>query len=204
MMHLGRRSLILLFSALPLLAAEPRLSPEDREKARKWLDDSRTQFLGAIDGVTPEQWTWKPAPDRWSIGEIAEHVVLGEASQFANVKRALATEPNAAWEEQTKGKTALLEMALAGRMGKAQAPEAIVPKGGMTPATVRERFARQHAEIAEFAAKTELLLKQHTVNSPFFGPLSAYQWLLYAPLHTVRHCQQIAEVKGTAGYPRLK
>ena len=29
----------------------------------------------------------------------------------------------------------------------------------------------------------------------------AYQWLIYAQLHTMRHDKQIAEVKATAGYP---
>jgi hypothetical protein len=46
-------------------------------------------------------------------------------------------------------------------------------------------------------------LKQYTVEHPFpvFGTLNAYQWLIYVPLHTMRHDKQIAEVKATAGYP---
>jgi hypothetical protein len=31
--------------------------------------------------------------------------------------------------------------------------------------------------------------------------LHAYHWLLYVPLHTIRHNQQIAEVKAAPGYP---
>ena len=33
------------------------------------------------------------------------------------------------------------------------------------------------------------------------APVSGYDRLVYAPLHTLRHIKQIAEVKGTAGYP---
>ena len=36
---------------------------------------------------------------------------------------------------------------------------------------------------------------------PIFKVLNAYQWLLYIPLHNLRHDQQIAEVKRTPGYP---
>jgi hypothetical protein len=192
----------LLVAVAPLIAADARMTDGDRTNAAKWLEKSRTEFLAAIQGLSEEQWKWKPAPDRWSIAEVAEHVVLAEAGQFANVKMALAGSPNPAWEEQTARKTAMLETVLAGRMGKAQAPEAIVPKEGLTRAQAVERFERQRKEIVQFAAGTDLPLKQYTLPNAFFGPLNAYQWLLYAPLHTLRHNQQIAEVKASPGYPK--
>src|SRR5262249_3864503 len=125
-----RRVSLFVLAAISLFAADARMTAEDRAKALRWLEQSRAEFLSAIDGVSEEQWKWKPAPERWSIGEIAEHVVLGEASQFANVKKALAGAANPAWEEQTKGKTEMLENILAGRLGKVQAAEAIMPKEG--------------------------------------------------------------------------
>ena len=59
-------------------------------------------------------------------------------------------------------------------------------------------------EIEKFAAETKDTLKEHTVEHPFqfFGTLNAYQWLIYVPLHTMRHDKQIAEVKATPGYPK--
>ena len=93
---------------------------------------------------------------------------------------------------------------MAPRLGKATAPEPIVPSGKMTQAEVRETFLKQRAEIEKFAKTTEVALKEHTAEHPFpvFGTLSAYQWLIYVPLHTERHDKQIAEVKATAGYPK--
>ena len=192
----------LLLLSMPLFASEVRMTQEDRTKVINWLEESRKEFLAAIDGVNESQWTWKSAPDRWSIGEVAEHVVLAEAALFANVKKALALPPNEKWEAETQGKTAELEAVLAPRLGRVQAPEPIVPKGGMTFAQVKERFETQRAEIVKFAKETDLPLKQHILANPFFGPLNAYQWLIYSPLHTMRHDKQIAEVKATPGYPR--
>jgi hypothetical protein len=185
-----------------LSAADARMTAEERTKVLSWLEESRKEFLSAIDGVTDQQWTWKPAPDRWSVGEIAEHVVLAEAAQFGNVKKAISSTADPAWEEKTKGKTATLEAILAPRLGKAQAAEAIVPKGKMTLAQVKERFEQQRAEIERFATETDVPLKQYTIDNAFFGPLNGYHWLIYAPLHTMRHDKQIAEVKATAGYPK--
>ena len=185
-----------------LLSADARMTQNERVKVLTWLEDSRKEFLTAIDGVTNEQWKWKPSPDRWSVGEVAEHIVLAEAAVFGNVKRAIASPPNLAWEDKTKGKTETLEAVLAPRRGKAQAPEAIVPKAGMTKTQVIERFQTQRVEILKFATETDLPLKQYTIDNPFFGPLNAYHWLIYAPLHTMRHDKQIAEVKATPGYPK--
>jgi uncharacterized damage-inducible protein DinB len=197
-----RRILAVLVAAAPLVAADARMTDADRANAAKWLEQSRKEFLAAVQGLSEEQWKWKPAPDRWSIAEIAEHVVLAEAAQFANVKKAIAGAPNPAWEEQTARKTAMLETVLAGRMGRVQAPEAIVPKEGLSRSQALERFERQRKEIVQFAAESDLPLKQYTMVNAFFGPLNAYQWLLYAPLHTLRHNQQIAEVKASPGYPK--
>ena len=193
-----------LMLALPVAAADPHMTAAERTKVLNWLEDSGKQFLAAIDGVSDAQWKWKPAPGRWSVGEVAEHIVLAEASQFAKVKAALAAPASADWETQTKGRTETIEMVMAPRLGKAQAPEPLVPGGNMTRAQARERFVAQRAEILKFARETDAALKEHLAEHPMpmFNPLNAYQWLIYIPLHNLRHEKQIAEVKATAGYPK--
>jgi hypothetical protein len=199
-----RRIALLGVMCLPLCAADAHMTAEERMKVIGYLEESRKEFLAAIDGVTAEQWKWKPAPERWSVGETAEHIVLAEALLFGNVQKAIASPPNPAWEEKTKGKTEFIERVMAPRLGKATAPEPIVPSGRMTQAQVRETFLKQRVEIEKFARETEVALKEYTVEHPFavFNTLNAYQWLIYAPLHTERHDKQIAEVKATQGYPK--
>ena len=199
-----RLVMLSLASYLPLCAAEARITPEERTKVLGWLEESRQEFLAAIDGLSEEQWKWKPAPNRWSVAETAEHVVLAEASLFGHVQKAISSPANPAWEVKTKGKTELIEFVMAPRLGRAQAPEYLEPKSGMTPAQVKERFEKQRTDIVRFATETQVSLKQYTDEHPFptFGTLNAYQWLIYAPLHTMRHDKQIAEVKATAGYPK--
>jgi hypothetical protein len=200
------RVMALMVSAmcLPLCAADAHITADERAKVIGYLDESRREFLAAIEGVSEEQWKWKPAPERWSVGETAEHIVLAEAGLFGNVQKAIASPPNAAWEQKTKGKTELIEKVMAPRLGKATAPEPIVPTGKMTQVQVRETFLKQRAEIEKFAHDTQLPLKEFTTEHPFaiFNTLNAYQWLIYTPLHTERHDKQIAEVKATAGYPK--
>jgi hypothetical protein len=199
-----RLALLSLISCFGLHAADARMTTEERTKVLHWLEESHQEFLASIDGVSDEQWKWKPAPERWSVGETAEHIVLAEALLFESVKKAMSSPANPAWEEETKGKTEFIVQVMAPRLGKAQAPEPIVPRNGLTLAQVKERFEQQRAEIVKFASDTNLALKEHTVVHPFpiFGTLNAYQWLIYIPLHTERHDKQIAEVKATPGYPK--
>jgi hypothetical protein len=199
-----RRIAVLAAVCFRLSAADAHITAEERAKAIGYLEESRKEFLAAIDGVTAEQWKWKPAPERWSVGETAEHIVLAEQLLFGNVQKAVASPPNPAWEEKTKGKTEFIERVMAPRLGKATAPEPIVPSGKMTQAQVKETFLKQREEIEKFARETQVELKEFTVEHPFaiFNTLNAYQWLIYGPLHTERHDKQIAEVKATAGYPK--
>src|SRR5271156_2416859 len=155
-----------LVSCLPILAADPHMSQDERTQVLKWLDESHQEFFSYIDGVSDAQWKWKSAPERWSVGETAEHIVLAEALLFDFITKAMAAPPNPAWEEQTKGKAEFIIRVMPSRQGKAQAPEPIVPRQGLTRAQVRERFEQQRIAIVKFAADVQLPLKEHTADHP--------------------------------------
>lgn len=150
-------ALLSVVSCLPLFAEDPHMSAQERTQVLNWLDESHQEFFAAIDGVTDEQWKWKPAPERWSVGETAEHIVLAEAMLFNFVKQAMAAAPNAAWEEKTKGKTEFIVRVMPSRQGKAQAPEPIVPREGLTRAQVKERFESSASRSCSSPAKPRRL-----------------------------------------------
>src|ERR1019366_6713252 len=92
---MNRVALILGLSlCLPLGAADAHMTPEERAKLIRYLQDSQKEFLSYLDGVSDEQWNWKSAPDRWSVGETAEHIVLAETFLFAMAEKAMASDPN--------------------------------------------------------------------------------------------------------------
>ena len=80
----------------------------------------------------------------------------------------------------------------------------IVPTGKLTKAEAISRFKEARAKTLKFIEQTDLPLKAHTQEHPFpvFNTLNAYQWLIYIPLHNLRHNQQIAEVKASPGFPK--
>src|SRR5258706_10529827 len=190
--------------AFLLQASDANITATERAHAINLLQQSQAEFLSLVDGLTEAQWNYKPGPDRWSVGETAEHIVLAEGGLFTFLERALAAAPNPDWETKTRGKTEFIEKVMVDRSHKAQAPEAIVPHGKLTHQEVIERYKIVRAKTLKFAQETDVALKEHTADHPFpvFGTLSAYQWLIYIPLHNMRHDQQIAEVKASPGFPK--
>ena len=119
------------------------------------------------------------------------------------MEKALGSPTNPDWEKKTAGKTEFLERVMVDRSHKATAPEAIRPRG-LSKEEVMRRFKEARAQTIRFARETEAPLREHTAEHPFpvFNTLNAYQWLIYIPLHNLRHNQQIAEVKANPQYPR--
>jgi hypothetical protein len=190
--------------AFLLQASDANITTAERAHAIQLLQDSQREFLSLVEGLSEAQWNYKPGPDRWSVGETAEHIVLAEGGLFGGVQRAVAAPPNPDWETKTRGKTEFIEKVMVDRSHKAQAPEQIVPHGKLSHEEVIERYKIVRAKTLKFAEETDVALKEHTAEHPFpvFGTLSAYQWLIYIPLHNMRHDQQIAEVKASPGFPK--
>ena len=193
-----------LASTVAFGAPDPKLTAEDRAKVIRYLDQSEKQFKELIADVTPAQWHWRPAPEKWSVADCAEHIVLAEGLLFASVKKAVASPANPDWYEQTKGKTEFLERIMPNRTGKAVAPEAIVPSGKWTKEETIAKFDEARAITRKFIDTTDVALSEHTLEHPFpvFKTLNAYQWLIYIPLHNLRHNGQLGDVKKAAGYPQ--
>ena len=182
-------------------APNAMMTRAERAELIDLLNKSEKEFLEAVESVSDAQWTFKAGPDRWSIGEVAEHLVLAEAGLFTTATKSLTAPADDKWTA-TVGKTDLLKRALPNRTTKVDAPQEIRPHGDLTRAQVMARFKEQRARTVAFAQETEAPLKAHTAPNPFFGAINAHQLLLYIPLHNLRHDQQIAEVKTAGDYPR--
>jgi hypothetical protein len=185
--------------------SDPKMTKEERDKVIKAMLDSHKELMDMIANLTDEQWNFRPAPFKWTVGQTAEHIALGEGLLFAQVERALAAPENPDWEAKTANKSRIIEGPMAGRMGKAQAPEPIQPIGkNMTRAEVMKLLKEGREKSLKFARETNADMKSHTTEHPFpvFGTLNAYQWLLYVPGHNSRHNKQIAEIKANPNFPK--
>ena len=190
-----KRTRIALLGILAAAAA----SAQDR-KGLDYLNETRDGLLAAVKGLTPAQWTFKPAPDRWSIAEIVEHITVVE-SYVNELIRNLPQAPAPAADFNPAKMEALILAKMPDRSVKYQAPEEIRPTGRWTPDETVKRFLaarRQNAESLENNPE----LRKHVVTHPAFGPVDGYEWILLTSAHSARHTQQILEVKADSRFPR--
>ncbi|HWQ33200.1 MAG TPA: DinB family protein [Blastocatellia bacterium] len=177
------------------------LTADERAKAVKLLQDALDETLRAVENLTDAQWNYKPAPDKWSVGQVSEHILKAEGLLFGVVEKTLTSPVNPDWA-QTEGKTEMLEKAVLNREQKFQAPEPLQPSGNLTRAEFISQFKEARARTIKYAEETSQPLKEHTADHPALKTLNGYQWLLLIPLHNMRHNLQINEVKMSAGFPK--
>lgn len=191
------------FAGMP--AADAKMTEEERAKVVKLLLDTQKDLMDMIANLTDEQWNFRPAPFKWTVGQTAEHIALGEGAMFGLVERAMANPVNPDWETKTAKKEGLILGPVAMRSGKAQAPDPIQPIGkSMTRAEIMKLLKDGREKSLKFARETNADLKSHTTDHPFpvFGTLNAYQWLIYLPAHNARHNKQIAEIIANPNFPK--
>ena len=117
---------LVISATLPLHAAGP-ISQQDRDTLIKDLERSRGVFLEALADVKTEaQWNYKPAPDRWSVGECAAHIIAAEEYFRSNIAEALKS-PALPAAPQSAERDAAVSKGIRDRSQKFQAPAALEP-----------------------------------------------------------------------------
>jgi hypothetical protein len=180
------------------------LTSQEREAAIKHFETTRDNFLKSISGLSEKQWTFKPAPDRWSVAEVAEHITVSESTLGGLVQQTIMQSPAAPEKrEQVKGKDELILTKLPDRSHKAQAPEFLRPTGRWaTEADLTKAFDDARAANIHYISTTSDDLRDHFFDHPAFGTLDGYQWLLLISAHSARHTAQIEEVKADPKFPK--
>ena len=192
-----------LFVVAAFAAQAQTLSQADHDKAMKYLESTRQGVLDATQGLSPAEWNFKPAPERWSVAEVAEHIASAEDYiRGAIVEKILSAPTRPAGEDVAAIDEMVLKM-IPDRSHKVQAPEPLKPTNrfGSPEASVKH-FLEARAVTVDFLTKTPGL-RDHAADSQLFGKkMDAYEWVLFIAAHSERHTKQILEVKADPNFPK--
>ena len=180
------------------------LTDAERNRAVEYLEQTRKDFLAAVDGLSEEQWKFKPTPERWSIAETAEHIAHAEETIWQLVREKLMKSPPIpARRGETSGKDETILKAVPDRSQKFQAPERLQPSGrwATRDELLKSFEAARGAEIA-LLKETKEDMRSRFEEHPFLKTIDAYQWLLFNGAHGKRHTAQILEVKADPNFPK--
>jgi hypothetical protein len=193
--------------SLTAWAADSKVTNTEVDHARVYLQQTETLVVGATKGLSPAQWNFKPAPDRWSIAEILEHMVLAQDLISGPIRDQLAKAP-AAGERDNRRVDQIVTTVMPDRTTKFQAPEVLQPTGRWTPAVAMGRLQKDYAQLLQFLDTTPDL-RQHAVDAPpikiaskgEYTSMDGYQWILTAAAHVERHTKQMLEVRADPNFP---
>jgi hypothetical protein len=194
---------IALFVLAPAVPSGEPISKPDRDKVVQYLMTTRDQVMAETDKLSDAQWDFKAGPDRWSVGEVVEHLALAETFLAESRQKTMAgPAPTAEQLAKAKVQDAVILKAIPDRTQKVQAPEPIQPKQRLGPRSkVMAAYRERRAQTLDYAQKTTDDLRSRVGDSPL-GPLDAYQWLLFTAAHNERHLGQIREVKADPKFPK--
>jgi hypothetical protein len=185
----------------PAAKAPVVFTEKDREFALKYMNDTKEDFVNQLTGLSDAQLNFRSAPGRWTIGEIAEHIIVVEQALLG-----MFNAPNAKstlkCEDVPRLADVALILAITNRLQKFTAPEQVRPNGRWkTREDLLANFEKTRAQTIEMMKSNKADLRSTWVQSPM-GMVDSFQGFLFATGHGERHLLQLKEVKADPAYPK--
>jgi hypothetical protein len=194
------KSLVAIAALVMKLAASAMAQPmTDLERRRliAHLEMTTSWLADELAGLTPAQAAFRPAPGRWSILEVLEHLVICEPIYWEDLRRALKSGRIA--EPPLSSDEAILWYGI-----DRSRPEKAIPAEDVR-GELRDlgaglsAFRKLRAKMLQYARSTGDDLRHHLVERQ---GCDAYQWFLLISTHSQRHILQIREIKASRNFPR--
>lgn len=176
---------------------------KDRTTALEHFDETKTDFLNEIKGLSETQLNFKESPERWSVAEVAEHIIVAENGVLPLIINKVLKAPVAAGKDNYRVKDQAVWMAVTNRSTKFTAPESVQPNGRFkSKAEILTGFKEARNKTIEFVKTTDIDLRNHFADNPVMGVIDGYQWLIFLNAHSQRHLDQIKQIKADPNFPK--
>jgi len=160
-------------------------------------EQSLNELIETVSGVTDEEAQLMPDDQKWSIQQIVEHVAMVEHG-ISRICGRLASNARIAGKPLEGPPTPspyFIEQSTAAASAKLEAPGHVIPTGTVKCADSLKSI--KECQTAFEAIRTDLEtydVSEPTFPHPYFGPLTAIDWLILAGGHQKRHNQQIRRI----------
>ena len=169
------------------------------------IDATRARLFQTVEGLSAAQQTFSPAPDRWSVAEVLEHLSIIER-RVAKLVAALLDKAEANGQSRDGGEpfapVSVAEFVERSRAQKFDAPEEVRPEGlplADSLSSLRDSRAALQALRPRVERVDGCAIR---FPHPAWGPLNLYQWVAFIGAHESRHLAQIEALKETMNAER--
>ncbi len=192
-----------------VLELSQTLSHKEVEVAHRYLSATRNAVVRTVTNLSGAQATFAPAPGRWSIADVVDHLTTFEDLFVNRIVARLLEAPRTIPADDTGTRDARViglernpstRTVEPGRESLADAPPSIRPTGRRPLDESVERFLANRERTIRVLQSVPNL-REHVIDHRAFGPLDGYQWLLFVAAHTERHLRQIEALRADAQFP---
>lgn len=155
-----------------------------RAEAGECLRTGTARLLGVLEAVAEETLRRPVAPGKWSLAQIADHLVLVNQLLASLIDRACLGKP-----------APVMAMGMLSDEGRPVAPEATLPRDGRLRAELLRDAADAERVLLDAVARAaeQGALDQACVCHGFFGELTTLECLQLAGWHVEHHLRQLPE-----------
>ncbi len=168
------------------------------EEVLNYLDSERSALRDAVELVPAQLRDQPPGPDRWSVAQVLQHLVIIEKRISMGMTKWVGDAKGGGLGPEVETSSVLhsLDLALiADRSRRRNAPDEVAPKGDLDAASAWTALEKTRAALrAGVMPGDGLALSEVTQPHPVLGPINLYQWLLFVGAHEARHTGQVREI----------
>lgn len=154
----------------------------------------RENLYATLEGISESEATTLPDGEKWSIGHVVEHISMVETgvsmicSRMVEAAKADGKMSDGSFSLSEKFRENLSQLATA----RVEAPERVEPTGEVAIQDSLTKLTAATATLETLRSDLESTdVTGHTFPHPYFGALTATEWLVIAGLHERRHTGQI-------------
>jgi len=157
-------------------------------------DAIREKLKQTVTALSAEQISALPEGEKWTLAQFVEHIsIVGEGvAAICSKLLSKAEAAGLAGDGTVNISNEFMQQGSAAANVKLEAPERVQPNAG---ATVEESFTKLDASRAALESLREKFTQfdgtQAKFPHPFFGDLSAQEWLVLSGGHEARHLKQM-------------
>jgi hypothetical protein len=177
------------------------MTAAERDFVATHLAESRDRLFQLVRGLSARQLDYRSTPERWSVAENIEHIILVERRACDRIEVALNQSPDQSRRSGYPGNDEGLIKMLRDRSHPRRGSEAVQPTGRWSHLQLFQEFeaVRKHSCAVLEASTADL--HAHFSPHPLFGDLTCYQWFLVLSSHCDRHRVQSEELMAKEGFP---
>ena len=199
--------LLFIFPNLGLTQTKEQIwTTQDRQYLLAGLQETKSNFIKEVEGLTNAQIHFKPDSSQWSVAEVMEHIAVYEELLYWDLFNNQFTDERPDLVDSVKGIDSIM-IAYSTDPNKGQAPFAAQPLGRFKEKEdLVNFFTRFRNEVITLVRDTKVDFRLHFIFRPpdwgVWHIRDLHQYTLLWVAHTERHLNQIKRIKSNPRFPQ--